>query len=108
MFLAGFPYKNHYPRFTGAPFHHFRKPLIPTPSVDSGLRAAMFHIAFSESLNMEHNRWLGEEIFASFEREAERHLYYLTLDTRRDRPVPLFDPKEMFPNHHMTAREATY
>ena len=72
------------------------------------LRAAMLHIALSESLNREHNRWLGEEIFASFEKEAQDCLYDLTLDTRRDRPAPQFDPEEMFPNHHMTAREATY
>ena len=80
----------------------------PSPDDWDLLRAAMLHIAFSESLNMEHNRWVGEEIFASFEREAERHLYYLTLDTRRDRPAPRFDPEEMFPKHHMTTREATY
>ena len=72
------------------------------------LRAAMLHVAFSEGLNLEHNRWLGEEIFASFEKAAQHHLYYLTLDTKRDRPAPRFDPDEMFPNHHMTAREATY
>ena len=80
----------------------------PSPDDWDLLRAAMFHIAFSESLNMEHNRWLGEEIFASFKRDAERRLYYLTLDTRRDRPVPRFDPEEMFPKHRMTTREATY
>ncbi len=80
----------------------------PSPDDWDLLRAAMLHIAFSESLNMEHNQWLGEEIFASFEREAERRLYYLTLDTRCDRPTPRFDPEEMFPNHHMTAKEATY
>ena len=83
---------------------------LADPSSDDWalLRAAMLHIAFSESLHLEHNRWLSEKIFASFEREAERHLYYLTLDTRHDRPAPRFDPEEMFPNHHMTAREATY
>ena len=80
----------------------------PSPDDWDLLRAAMLHIAFSESLNMEHNRWLGEEIFASFEGEAERRLYYLTLDTRRDRPAPRFDPEEMFPKHHMTTREAAY
>ena len=80
----------------------------PSPDDWALLRAAMLHIALSESLNRDHNRWLGEEIFASFEREAERHLYYLTLETRRDRPAPQFDPEEMFPNHHMTTREATY
>ena len=80
----------------------------PPPDDWALLRAAMLHIALSESLNSEHNRWLREEIFASFEREAERHLYYLTMDTRRDRPAPQLDPEEMFPNHHMTTREATY
>ncbi len=80
----------------------------PSPDDWALLRAAMLHITFSEGLNMEHNRWLGEEIFASFEREAERHLYYLTLDTRRDRPAPRFEQEEMFSNHHMTTREATY
>ena len=80
----------------------------PSPDDWALLRAAMLHIAFSESLNLEHNRWLGEEIFASFEKEAQDYLYYLTLDTRRDRPTPRFDPDEMFPNHHMTGREGTY
>ena len=80
----------------------------PAPDDWALLRAVMFHIALSESLNREHNRWLGEEIFASFKREAERRLYYLTLDTIRNRPEPRFDPKEMFPNYHMTARESTY
>ena len=37
LFLAGFLFKNHYPRFTGAPFHPFSKPPLPAPSVDSGL-----------------------------------------------------------------------
>ena len=74
------------------------------------LRAAMLHIARSENLRLEHNRWLGEEIFARFEKDAQHflyYLYYLTLDTRRDRPAPQFDPEEMFPNHRMTTREAT-
>ena len=80
----------------------------PSPDDWALLRAAMLHVALSESLNMEHNRWLGEEVFASFDRDAERHLYYMTLDTRRDRPAPRFDPEERFPYHHMTAREATW
>ena len=80
----------------------------PSPEDWDLLRAAMLHIALSENLNLEHNRWLGEEILASFEKEAQDCLYYLTLDTRGDRPAPLFDPDEMFPNHHMTVREATY
>ena len=33
----GFVNRNHYPRYPGAPFHAFRTPLLPTPSVDSGL-----------------------------------------------------------------------
>ena len=32
----GFVSKNHYPRFTGVPFHHFRKPLTRPRSVDWG------------------------------------------------------------------------
>ena len=68
----------------------------------------MLHIARSENLHSEHNRWQGEEIFARFEKDAQHFLYYLTLDTRRDRPAPQFDPQEMFPNHRMTTREATY
>ena len=72
------------------------------------VRAAMLHIAHSEDLRLEHNRWLGQQIFASFEKEAQHHLYDLVLETRRDRPDPRFDPQEMFPNHRMTAREATY
>ena len=94
--------------YLGAYNNVLRDVADPSPDDWDLLRAAMLHIASSESLNMEHNRWLGEEIFASFEKEAERHLYYLTLDTRRDRPAPRFDPEEMFPNHHMTVREATY
>ena len=80
----------------------------PSPDDWDLLRAAMLHIAFSESLNLEHDRWLGEEIFASFEKEAQDCLYYLTLDTRGDRPAPRFGPDEVFPHHHMTAREASY
>ena len=72
------------------------------------LRAVMLHVALSESLNMEHNRWLGEEIYDSFVKDAQDYLYCLMLDTRRDRPDPRFDPEEMFPNHQMTDREATY
>ena len=80
----------------------------PSPDDWALLRAAMLHVALSESLNREHSRWLGEEIFARFERDAERHLYYLTLDTQRDRPAPRFDLKEQFPYHHMTAKEAAW
>ena len=80
----------------------------PSPDDWELLRAAMLHVALSESLNKEHSRWLGEEIFAGFEKEAQQCLYYLTLDTMRDGPALRFDPEEMYPNHHMTAREATY
>ena len=80
----------------------------PSPSDWALLRAAMLHATLSESLNMEHNRWLGEEIFTRFENNAERHLYYLTLDTHPDRPSPRFDPEDRFPYHHMTAREAAW
>ncbi len=71
-------------------------------------RAAMLHITHSEGLSREHNRWLGQKIFASFEQEAQDYLYYLTLETRGDRPTPQFDPQEMFLHHQMTAREATH
>ena len=72
------------------------------------VRTAMLHIAHSEGLCHEHNRWLGQEIFDTFEREAQHHLYFLTVDTWRDRPAPKPGPQEMFPNHDMTNREATY
>ena len=72
------------------------------------VRAAMLHITLSEDLRLEHNRWLGQQIFGSFEKEAQNQLYDLVLETRLDRPDPRFDPQEMFPNHRMTAREATY
>ena len=80
----------------------------PAPDDWALLRAAMLHIALSQSLDKEHNRWLGEEIFAKFETDAEDQIYYLTLETQRDRPAPRFDPEDMFPNHQMTAREGTY
>ena len=83
---------------------------LADPSLDDWalLRAAMLHIARSEDLHLEHNQWLGIEIFTSFEKKAKHDLHYLVLDSRRDRPVPKFDPQEMFPNHRMTAREAAY
>ena len=40
---VGFPFKNHYPRFRGAPFHAIGTPLIYTPSVDSGLKEGRPH-----------------------------------------------------------------
>ena len=72
------------------------------------LRAAMLHIALSEGLIMEHNRWLGQEIFDSFEKKAKYRLHDVISSTRRDRPLPRFDPQEMFASHRMTPREATY
>ena len=82
---------------------------LADPSLDDWalVRAAMLHIACSEDLRFEHNRWLGQEIFESF-KEAQHHLYCLTLDTRRDRPVHRSDPQESYLNHQMTDREATY
>ena len=72
------------------------------------VRAAMLHIAHSEDLRLEHNRWLGQKIFARFKENAQHYLDRLTLDTRRDRPNPRFEPLDMFSNHRMTDREATY
>ena len=80
----------------------------PSPDEWALARAAMLHMTHAEDLRFEHNRWLGQQIFGSFEREAQDQLYDLVLETWRDRPDPRFDPQEMFPNHRMTAREATY
>ena len=71
------------------------------------LRAAMLHVACSENLNLEHNWWLGQEIYASFEKEFH-HLQYVVSRTRADRPTPRFDPQEMFPNYRMTDADAIY
>ena len=80
----------------------------PSPADWTLLRSAMLHIALSEGLRMEHNRWLGQEIFDSFEKKAKYRLDDMISSTRRDRPFPRFDPQEMFSNHRMTPREATY
>ena len=72
------------------------------------VRAAVLHIRHCEELDREHNRWLRQKILASFENEARGHLYYLTMETRRDCPVPRIDPEDMFPAHRMTGRELTY
>ena len=72
------------------------------------VRAAGHHIAGSESLDREHNRWLGQKILANFEREAHYHLLDLVQETRSDRPVLRPDPQEMFPHRQLTAREATH
>ena len=72
------------------------------------LRAAMLHIARSESLKSGFSQWLGEEISTRFETEAKSPLYYLTLETQGDGPVARFDPHEVFPKHRMTTREATF
>ena len=71
-------------------------------------RAAGHHIAGSESLVLEHNRWLGQEILATFEEETHHHLFRLVRETRSDRPVLRPDHQEMFPQHRLTAREATH
>ena len=92
-----------------ADYQNVVQDLNESPSDDWALlRAAMLHIACSETLNLEHNRWLGKEIFASFEKEARHTLHYLTLVTRRDRPVPMYDSQEMYFGYQITAREATY
>ena len=71
------------------------------------LRAAMLHVASSEGLNLEHNRWLGQEILASLDHQSQ-HLQFLVSMTRADRPAPQFDPQEMFPNYRMTDEDAVY
>ena len=40
---VGLLFKNHYPRFRGAPFCPFRRPHTPTRSVDSGLGKSTLH-----------------------------------------------------------------
>ena len=80
----------------------------PSPDDWGLVYAALLHIVHSERYLHEHNRWLGQEIYASFKREAQYHLHHLISETRRNRPIPRFDPEEMFPYHYMTAREATY
>ena len=80
----------------------------PSPEDWTLVRAAMLHIAGSEGLRMEHNRWLGQEIFDNFEKKAQYHLHDVIASTRRDRPFPKFDPQEMFSSHRVTPREATY
>ena len=84
---------------------------LSSPSAEDWplVRAALLHISQSDSLSLDHNRWLGEEIFAGFEEKGKDYLYYLTVDTRRDRPAPLLHPQERFPiTHKITPREATY
>ena len=51
--------KNHYPRFRGAPLHALSTPLVPTPSVDSGLGAAFPLSYLSSFLSPPH---IGKEI----------------------------------------------
>ena len=84
---------------------------LSSPSAEDWplVRAALLHISQSDSLSLDHNRWLGEEIFAGFEEKGKDYLYYLTVDTRRDRPAPPLHPQERFPiTHKITPREATY
>ena len=45
----------------------------PSPDEWALVRAAMLHITLSEDLRSEHNRWLGQQIFGSFEKEAQYH-----------------------------------
>ena len=72
------------------------------------VRAARHHIAGSEILGRRYSSWLGGEIRATFEREAHYHLLDLVHETRSDRPVLQPDPQDEFPDHRLTAREATY
>ena len=61
---------------------------VPSPDDWALVRAAMLHIASSEELHLEHNQWLGQEIFASFEKTAKHHLYFLASETRRGPSCP--------------------
>ena len=72
------------------------------------VRAAMLHIARSEGLHSEHNRWLGREISAAFQNDALDNLLYLTLDTRLNRPMPQLDSEELYSSQQLTHRETTY
>jgi hypothetical protein len=72
------------------------------------VQAAMLHIVYSEDLRFEHNRRIGQQIFARFNQEAQDYLHYLTLETRGDRPAPQFDLQEIYHYHQMTTREATF
>ena len=74
----------------------------------SVVQAAMLHIVYAEDLRFEHNRRIGQQIFARFNQEAQDYLYYLTLETRSHCPNPQFDPQEMFLYHQLSARETTY
>ena len=76
---------------------------------DWGLvRAAMLHILISQEYVFEHNRGIGQKILACFKQKAQQPLYYLTLDTSRNRPNPQFGREEIYPRHQVTVREATY
>ena len=76
---------------------------------DWGLvRAAMLHILHSKELVFEHNRGIGQEIIACFKHKAQQPLYYLTLDTWRNQPNPQFGREEIYHEHQLTSREATY
>lgn len=83
---------------------------LSNPSAENWplVRAALLHISQSDSLSLDHNRWLGEEIFTGFDEKGKDYLYYLTPDTRQDRPAPLLHLQEKFPiTHEITPREAT-
>ena len=84
---------------------------LADPSADDWplARAALLHIARSDTLDSEYSRWLGQEISTSFETDALDNLRYLTLYTQRDRPDPRLHLQERYPVHHeITQREATY
>ena len=72
---------------------------LSDPSADNWplARAALLHVSQSDSLSFEHNQWLGEEIITGFEKDAQDYLYYLTLDTRRNRPNPQVHLHERHP-----------
>ena len=83
--------------------------LADCPADDWALvRAARHHIAGYESLDRKYSRWLGQQILASFEQETHYELLHIVLETQSDRPVLRPDPREMFPQHQLTDREATY
>lgn len=84
---------------------------LADPSTDDWLlvRAALLHVAHSDNLQSEHNRWLGEEISTRFGTDAIDQLYVLTLYTQRDRPDPQLHFYEGYPvQHQITPREATF
>ena len=45
-------FQNHYPRFTGAPFHHFRRPLTPHHFGGFGLSLGMWFRRFPSNFSL--------------------------------------------------------